>query len=124
MNPFLISAKRLVDRHGKNCTLIKVTEGELNTETMTVSNTETSYTVKMFKNHIKANQFHFPNLVGKDSAEFYLVNTPSGSGCSPSVKPEVKDKINYDNVIYTIDSINENYARGELVLYRLVSVKN
>ena len=118
MNPFLISAKRLVDRHGKNCSLIKVTEGELNTETMTVSNTETSYTVKMFKNHIKANQFHFPNLVGKDSAEFYLVN----SGLT--FVPESKDKINYDNVIYTIDSINENHARGELVLYRLVAVKN
>jgi len=118
MNPFLISAKRLVDRHGKNCTLIKVTEGELNTETMTAGNNENPYPVKMFKNHIKANQFHFPNLVGKDSAEFYLVN----SGLV--AKPEVKDKINYDNVIYTIDSINENYARGELVLYRLVSVKN
>jgi hypothetical protein len=121
MNPFLISANRLVNRHGIDCQLIKVSEGELNTETMTVENTETPHTVKMFKNHIKANQFHFPNLVGKDSAEFYLVNNPSV--CSTLI-PEVKDKINYSGIVYTIDSVNENYARGQLVLYRLVGVKN
>jgi hypothetical protein len=118
MNPFMKSTKRAIDRNGKDCTLIKVTEGELDTNTMTASNTEVSHSCRMFKNHLKANQFHFPNLIGKDAAEFYLCNWQL------TFVPEVKDKIVYDTKTYVIDSINENHAGGELVLYRLIAVSN
>ncbi len=66
------AAVQLVKQHGL-CSIYKqVTEGEFDIETQTTTNTEKQYKVILFKNHFKASQFHFPNLVGKDAAEFLL----------------------------------------------------
>ena len=75
MNQFLISSKRLVEAHGESMVYSVVTEGEYDVETGQTINTETAYTVKMYKKHINATQYSYPNLVGKTSAMFYLANT-------------------------------------------------
>jgi hypothetical protein len=112
------AAVQLVNQHGK-CSIYKqVTEGEFNVETLTTENTEKQYKVKLFKNHFKASQFHFPNLVGKDAAEFYIANNEL------KFKPAEQDFIEYDSTKYLVVSINENWANGELCLYRLVAVRN
>lgn len=118
MNPFLQASIRQVNRHGIAASIVQVTEGAFNPDTLTATNTETSHNVKLFKNHLKATQYNYPNLVGKDAAEFYLANQ------NLSFKPSPKDKIVYQTETFTIDSVKENWARGELCLYQIVAVKN
>lgn len=117
MNPFLVAAKNAMVRNGTTCSYIAVAEGTYNVETGSVTNTETTYTVKMYKRHIKINQYNYPNLLGKDAAMFYLVND------SLAFTPGINDKITFGSDTYTVDSIQQHYARGQLVLYRIVAVK-
>ncbi len=118
MNRFLFTCLRLVNRHGIESKVIQVQEGAYDPETLTTTNTEVQRTAVLFKNHLKATQYNYPNLVGKDAAEFYLANNNLG------FKPEVKDKIVYGSDTYTIDAIKENWAAGELCLYQLIAVRN
>lgn len=117
MNQFLISTKSFIDTNGISSTYTVIQEGAYDVETGSASNTETSYTVKMYKKHIKATQYNYPNLVGKDAAMFYLVND------SLAFTPAVRDKITFSGVTYTVDSIQEHSALGAVILYRIVAVK-
>jgi hypothetical protein len=116
-NAFLASAKRSMDRHGQNVQYVSVTEGQYNVETGSTTNTETNYTVKMYKKHIRANQYNFPSMIEKDSALFYLVNI------NLSFLPAPKDKITIGAATYTVDSITEHSADGVVILYKLLAVK-
>lgn len=118
MNRLLAAVKRQVDRHGAVAQLVKVAEGVYDPETLTTTNTETTYKLKLFKNHIRATQYNYPSLVGKDATEFYLSNDDM------PIKPEMKDKIVYAGDTFVIDSIKENWAFGVLCLYQIIAVKN
>jgi hypothetical protein len=74
MDRYLAITLRAINQHGKNCTYTTVTEGTYNIETGATINTETAYTIKMYKRHVRANQYNFPNMIGRDSAVFYLAN--------------------------------------------------
>ena len=117
MDRYLAITLRAINQHGKNCTYTVVTEGEYNIETGSASNTETTYTVTMYKKHIKANQYNYPDLINRNAAVFYLANN------SLSFIPAVRDKIVVDNETFEIDSIMEHRARGQLVLYKLVAIR-
>jgi hypothetical protein len=117
MDRYLAVALRAINQHGKSCTYTIVTEGAYNIETGSTTNTETSYTVKMYKKHIRASQYNFPNLIGRDSALFHLANN------SLSFVPAPKDKITIDSVTYTVDSITEHAADGLVILYKILAVK-
>jgi len=116
-NPFLVAAKNAMNRNGTVGTYIAVAEGVYNVETGSVTNTETSYQIKMFKKHLKATQYNYPNLIGKDAGMFYVVND------SLAFTPNHQDKIVFGGVTYSIDSIQEHYARDALILYRLIAVR-
>lgn len=118
MDNFLKAAIRAVNRHGTVCDFKQVQEGSFDYDTGLISNTEVSYSLKLFKNHIKANQYNYPNLVGKDAAEFYLPNN-----CL-SFKPEPKDKIVQGTDTYTVDSVKEHWAMGNIAMYTIIAVKN
>lgn len=117
MNKYLSAAIKAINTHGKTCTYSVVTEGTYNIENGSTVNTETSYSVKMYKKHIRANQYNFPSMVGRDSALFYLVNS------NLTFTPSVKDKITIDSTTYTVDSITEHTADGLLILYKILTVK-
>ena len=117
MNQFLISTKSFIDTNGISCTYTAVQEGAYNVETGSTTNTETAYTVKMYKKHLKANQYNYPNLVGRDAAMFYLVNYNLG------FTPAVRDKITLGSDTYTVDSIQSHAAEGAVVLFRIIAVK-
>lgn len=117
MDKYLVSVLRAINQHGKTCSYVVVTEGSYNVETGSTTNTETSHSVKMYKKHIRANQYNFPNLIGRDSALFYLPNN------NLSFVPAPKDKITIDNITYTVDSITEHAADGLIVLYKILTVK-
>lgn len=117
MDKYLSITLKAINQHGRTCTYSKVTEGTYNIETGSTTNTETDYSVKMYKKHIRASQYNFPNMIGRDSALFYLVNN------NLSFVPAIKDKITIDSVIYTIDSITEHAADGLVILYKILTVK-
>jgi hypothetical protein len=116
-NQFLASSKKLITAHGQAMSYVSVTEGIYNIETGSTANTETTYTVTMYKKHISANQYSFPSLIGKTAAIFYLVND------SLSFIPAVQDKITFAGETFTIESLVEHRAQGAIVLYRLIAVK-
>jgi hypothetical protein len=117
MDRYLAIALKAISQHGKSCTYTIVTEGTYNIETGSTTNTETAHTLKMYKKHIRASQYNFPNMIGRDSALFYLVNN------SLSFIPAPKDKITIDSITYTVDSITEHAADGLVVLYKILAVK-
>lgn len=118
MDRYLAIALQAINQHGKTCSYSVVSEGSYNIETGSTTNTETTYSVKMYKKHISANQYNFPSLVGRDSALFYLVNN------NLSFVPKVKDKITFNSVTYTIDSFSEHAADSLVILYKIVAVKS
>lgn len=117
MNQFLLSTKKMIDRHGQDMTYTKVTEGSYNIETGSTTNTNSTYTLRMYKKHIRANQYNYPNLIGITSAVFYLANNALG------FIPAVRDKISVNNETFEIESIAEHCALGQVILYKLVAVK-
>lgn len=117
MDRYLAVILRAINLHGKLCTYSKVTEGSYNIETGSTTNTETTHSVKMYKKHIRASQYNFPNMIGRDSALFYIANNNLG------FVPSNKDKITIDGTTYTIDSITEHAADGLVILYKILTVK-
>ena len=117
MDKYLAIILKAINQHGKTCSYSKVTEGTYNIETGSTTNTETAYSVKMYKKHIRASQYNFPNMIGRDSALFYLANNKL------SFVPANKDKITIEGTTYTVDSITEHAADGLIILYKILTVK-
>ena len=116
-NDYLISTTRFIDLHGVTSSYVSVTEGSYNVETGSTTNTETSYSLKIYKKHIKASQYNYPDLIGKSIAMFYISNNALG------FTPAVRDKIIINSETFTIDSIQEHVALGQIVLYRIIGIK-
>lgn len=72
-NAFIQATSRAIDRHGISAVYKVITEGAYNVDTGSVTNTETSYNIKIYLKHIKANQFNYPNMIGKDAGLFYIL---------------------------------------------------
>jgi hypothetical protein len=117
MDRYLAVALRAINQHGKNSTYTVVTEGTYNIETGSTTNTETAHTIKMYKKHVRASQYNFPNMIGRDSALFHLVNN------NLSFIPAPKDKITFNSITYTVDSVTEHAADGLVILYKILAVK-
>lgn len=117
MDRYLSITLRAINTHGRSCTYTIVTEGTYNIETGGTTNTETSHSIKMYKKHIRATQYNFPNMIGRDSALFYLANN------NLSFVPAPKDKITIDSTTYTVDSVTEHAADGLVILYKILTVK-
>lgn len=117
MSYFLNSAVKLINQNGELMTYIVVSEGSYNVETGSTININTNYSVKMYKKHIRANQYNFPNLIGQDAAIFYLANS------NLKFTPNIRDKITVDSKTYTIDSITEHSASGRIALYKILAVR-
>lgn len=117
MNPFTRECKRLIDLHGINVTYNSVSEPVYDVSTGTVTASSTSSTIKSYPRHIKADQYNFPNLIGKEAYMFYIYNY------NITFVPKNGDVIIFNNEEYSVDIIQNTIARGEVVLYRVVAVK-
>lgn len=117
-NRFLDASIDAVKRNGLQATYTKVQTGTYNVESGLVTNTETNYTVWMYKKHIKSNQYNFPNLIGKDAGVFYLAND------SLAFTPSPKDKILWNGQTYIVDSYEAHMAHNQVVLYRVIASRN
>ena len=117
MNQFLISAKQMILLHGESCGYTKVQPGSYDVNTGTVTNTETNTTVTVYRKHLKATQYNYPNLIGKNNVLLYI------TADSIVDAPTVNDKFTFGTSTYTVDSIQEHRAFNEVVLYRIACYK-
>lgn len=116
-NPFLQAVKDSVYSHGVDITFVTVTEGTYDTATGSVTNTEVNTTVKAFPKNVRTNQYNLPNLIGKQVTEFLIVPTDL------AVKPNPQDKVIRGGITYTVDSVKEHAAQGEVVLLKVIVYK-
>lgn len=105
-----------IDRHGITATYKAVSEGAYDIQTGSTTNTETTYSVKMYMKQIKATQFNYPNLIGKESGLFYVL------AYGLAFAPAVNDFIVYAGTTYKVDSIQKHTAGSDIVLYRILAV--
>lgn len=117
MSAFLQAVKDSVYTHGVDITFVTVIEGEYSTETGSVVNTEVNTTVKAYPKNVKVSQYNLPNLIGKTVTEFLIV--PSDL----TVKPNPQDKVIRGGTTYTVDSVREHIAMGELVMLKVLVFK-
>jgi hypothetical protein len=116
-NDFLSITKQALKMHGMLGKYTRVSAGVYNVETGTKTDTTTEHSVQMYKKHIKASQYHYPDLIGTDSALFYVASD------SLSFVPSIKDKITYNSEQYKIVSYAEHIALGQVVLYKILATK-
>ena len=116
-NPFIQAAKELIGTHGISVTYITVTEGEYNSDTGSVTNTETETTITSYPKRFTANQYNQPHLISKEAMEWLI------AASDVSVKPSSQDKIKRNTTVYNVDSVKEVIAQGVPVLYKVITVK-
>ena len=117
MNRFLASTNRMLQMHGMDLTYQSVANSAYNVEQGKAVPTVTNYTARMYPRHIRANQYQFPNLIGKEVVLFYLAN----NALAFSVK--AGDLILYRGNSYKVQEFQEHVADGEVVLYRITTVR-
>ena len=117
MNKFILAAKKLINRHGISVTFIKVVEGTYNSDTGSVTNTETETTLKAYPEVVTVNQYNFPNLIGKTVTKYSVVSSELG------YKPSPNDKIKVGTEVSTVISVNDITALGESVIDMVNAVK-
>ena len=117
MNQFLLAAKQLIGMHGKTFSYTKVTQGTYDPSTGSVTNSESTTSLTAYKKHIKATQYNYPNLIGKDAASFLIASDSFVDA------PSVNDKITEGTSVYTVDSIQEHLAFNEIVMYTILAYK-
>ena len=115
-NDFLNAAKRAIARNARSFTYKRIVTGAVDLNTGGVTNAVTDVPVSMYKRQIRASQFNFPNLIGKDIAEFYLIATDI------SFIPKVKDKVVDGAKTYTIETYQQHEAHGQIILYKMIAV--
>lgn len=111
MNPFVVSVHKLINRQGTDHEYSSTVTTRDNA-TRDVITTKTTSTFKMWPKQIKATQYNYPNLVGKDVVQFHV-------GVHDNFEPKTGDFVNG----YRITEIVTTMARGEIVFYRLLGVK-
>lgn len=116
-NPFIQAAKELIGMHGVSAVVVTVTEGTYNSDTGTVTNTETETTVKAYPKRFTATAYNMPNLIGKEVIEWLVVASDL------TTKPSPQDKIKRGSTVYSVDSVKEIIAQGEPVIYKVLVVK-
>lgn len=116
-NPFNKSVIRQITRHGIDVTYIAVTEGTYNSDTGSVTNTETETSIKSYPKSLVANQYNFPNLIGKTLTEWLVIASNLSS------KPNPQDKIKVGSEVHSVVSVKDVVARNEVVMYMITTVK-
>jgi hypothetical protein len=136
MNQFLIAAKQLIALHGESCVYTKVTSGSYDTNTGSVTNSEIKTPVIAYRKHLKATQYNYPNLIGKDALILYLpadsiFDTPTVNDKVQFTYTKVDDWLNYFyknqdvplDVEYIVDTVQEHTALNQVVFYRITCIK-
>jgi hypothetical protein len=115
-NPFIRATAAAIDRHGSMISYTSVQEGTYDVNTGSVVSTNTSYSIKSYMKHIRATQFNYPNLIGKEAGLFYIL------AYGLAFIPDVQDTILFNSKTYKVDSVQSHLANSQIVLYRIMGV--
>lgn len=118
MNKFLASVKAALLRNGALGTYTKYSASVYNIETSSNTSTTTDYQIQMYEKNISTSQYNFPNLIGKQVSMFYIA-----ADSIPFV-PQIKDVITFNGTKFAVDSFTEHMAHGQVVMYKIVAVRN
>lgn len=117
MSDYLKAAREAINLHGRALTFKTVSAPTYNVETGVATSTETSYTIKGYRRQIKASQYNYPDLVGQEVVQFYVI--PSDL----AVKPKPQDIISDSIGTYKVISYQEHEALGQTVLMKIICIK-
>ena len=115
-NQFLRASQEAIARNGVLVTYKKKGASTYDPSSGAVVSTDLDYSVLSYPKHIRASQFHYPDLIGKESYMFYIAG-------EQSFVPAVADSILFDSFQYKVDSIQKHFAGGVTCLYRIIAVK-
>ncbi len=115
MSPADIATARALGKHGQDC-IYTSCSSSYDIDTGSTTSTSNQYTVRTYKNHIRATQYHYPSLIGKDSAMFLF------AGLNLAFVPKAEDTITLDSKTYKVNSFEEHCAYGTLALYKVIGV--
>lgn len=115
MNQFEASTLRAIKKHGKLSIYKSITVGTYDPAISKVVNTEVSKSVYIYKKSIKANQYYYPNLIGKEISMFYVL-------ASDISEPKIGDHIVFDSKTFKVDSYQSHSANGSVILHRILGV--
>ena len=115
-NQFLKATQEAIARNGVVITYKKKGSSTYDPSSGSVISSGTDYTVTSYPKHIRASQFHYPDLIGKESYMFYIAG-------NQAFEPSVSDSILFDSFTYKVDSIQKHFAGGITCLYRIIAVK-
>lgn len=116
MNQFSKASINAIARNGTTVTYKSVSNGTYDPSTGSVSSNELSKTLKTYPKHIKFTTFNHPELIGKEGILFYFAATST-------FVPKLSDVVVYNSGNYTVQSIQSHFAAGEVVLYRVLTIK-
>lgn len=116
MNQFMKASVNAINRHGTSVTYKSITNGVYDPSTGVVSSPEVSVSLKSYPKQIKFTAFNHPDLIGKEGILFYF--TPDNS-----FSPKLSDIIVYNSSNYIVQSFQSHFAQGEIVLYRVLTIK-
>jgi hypothetical protein len=115
-NQFTKASASAIARHGAPIIYTEVPEAVYDVNTSSVVNTSQVHNLRAYMKHIKANEFSYPSLIGRDVGMFYILATNLG------FVPEVNDTITFNSKTYKVDSVQSHSALQEIVLYRILAV--
>lgn len=115
-NPFIRATAAAIDRHGSMISYDSIQEGTYDVNSGSVTSSTTNYAIKAYMKHIKANQFNYPNLIGKEAGLFYVL------AYGLAFVPEAQDLITFNGKTYKVDSVQSHSANSQIVLYRIMGV--
>ncbi len=116
MNRFLASSKHLIGRQGLDLKYTAITS-VTDPVTRLTTKQKVDFIHRMYPKQLIANQFNFPNLIGKEAITFLLANDSLGHAV------KVNDEITYKNQVYGVVSVQETVAYGEIVLFKITALK-
>ena len=116
MNQFSKASISAISRNGTTVTYKSVSNGTYDPSTGLITSNEVSKTVKAYPKHIKFTTFNHPDLIGKEGILFYFAAT-----CT--FIPKLSDIVVYNSSNYIVQSIQSHFAAGEVVLYRVLTIK-
>ena len=117
MSQFIKAAKELVYPNGLTVTYSSVTIGNYDIESGSVTNTTTETVIKAFPKAFKASIYSYPSLIGKNASEWLVVASDLPS------TPKPLDKILRGTELHTVETYSEHVAEGQVVLYKIITVK-
>ena len=113
---FANAVKAAIIRHGIISTYKREVAGVFDVNTSSATPTEYTYNFKIYMKHIQANQYNFPNLIGKDAGIFYI------DASLVDFIPKAQDLITYNTKTYQVSSVQSFAAQGSIIMYKLIGV--